>query len=164
MTTKFEYYLGKGYRYCRNELPCFTIFVYLAILVAFLFALRIEYKDLFCPYGGKCKYGNGNSYKEGKVHRDDSCKEILQKIRISSRYDESSVYWRRSIVFASITVFAVLIIALRRLPTGWEALMGFIIIYLLTYLSLSYYQENLSKPAAKQVDRATKILQDRYCK
>ena len=160
--------LTDWYNYCINNVPLFTIFIYLAILTAFLFSYYIEYKDLFCQFGnpfakGDCKSGNGAVYIKGKVKPDDSCEEILQKIRISSRYDEESVYWRRSIVFTSIAVFAVLIITQKRLPTGYEALAGFFVIYMLTFLFLNYYQRALSKPATKQVERATKILHQRYC-
>ncbi len=141
------------------DLPWFTIFIYASGIIALFVALYLEYKDLFCPHGGKAQYGKGAAYEKGKIKDGDKYHTILQKIRISSRYDESSVYWRRSIVFTVLLLFTVLIMALQRLPSAYEVLVSFIIIYLFTYLMLSYYQNNVSIYATKQVDQGTKILE-----
>ena len=53
-----------------------------------------------------------------------------------------------------------LLFILRRLPTGTEILISFIIIYLFIYLFLVYYQEVVSKPATKQVNEATDMLSE----
>ncbi len=144
------------------ELPWFTIFVYVSVLIAFLAALYLEYKDLFCPHGEVARYGIGAAYNRGKIKKGDDYDTILQKIRMSSRYDEASVYWRRSIIFTVLLLFTLLIIALQRLPTAYEVLVSFIIIYLFIYLSLTYYQNIVSEPAAHQVNYATKILEKHY--
>jgi hypothetical protein len=150
--------------WCRyfSDLPWFTVFIYVSVFVAFLAAFYLEYKDLFCPNGQMSRIGNGAAYNKGKVYKDDSVETILQKIRISSRYDESSVYWRRSIIFTVTVLFSVLLVALRRLPTAYEVLTGFVIIYMFTYLFLNYYQDVISVPASKQVTEATKILEKMY--
>ena len=140
------------------ELPWFTIFIYSAAIIAFLAALYLEYKDLFCPYGGRGKYGKGAAYEKGKISEKDSYERILQKIRISCRYDEASVYWRRTIIFTVPLLFTVLILTQQRLPTAYEVMVSFFVIYLFTYLMLVYYQNNVSTYATKQVDEATKVL------
>jgi len=144
------------------DLPWFTIFIYTVAIVAFLAALYLEYKDLFCPHGGVGKYGNGAAYGKGKIHKNDDYKTILQKIRISGRYDEASIYWRRSIIFTVILLFSVLILTLMRLPTAYEVIVSFIVIYLFTYLMLVYYQNTVSIYATNQIDVATRILEKRY--
>lgn len=143
------------------ELPWFTIFIYTSAIVAFLVALYLEHKDLFCPDGNKCYNGNGAAYIKGKVNDNDSYKKILQKIRISSRYDEASVYWRRSIVFTVLLLFVLLVLIKQDLPTAYEVLISFIVIYLFIFLMLTYYQNTVSIYATKQVDEGTKIL-ERY--
>lgn len=148
----------QGYYDYLCEWPWFTIFAYTGAIVAFLAAFYLEYKDLFCPYGGIAKVGKGNAYNKGKVHEDDDCDDILQKIRISSRYDEASVYWRRTIIFTVLLLFAVLILTQQRLPTAYEIVVGFTVIYMFTYLFLTYYQTVVSIPATSQVTTATKIL------
>ena len=144
------------------ELPWFTIFIYVSAIVAFLSALYLEYKDLFCPHGGRARYGQGASYEKGRIDSDDTYETILQKIRISSRYDEASIYWRRSIIFTVILLFPLLILLLYRLPTAYEVLVSFIVIYLFTYMMLVYYQTNVSVYATSQVDKGTRKLEKYY--
>lgn len=142
-----------------EDWPWFTIFIYSSAIIAFLAAWYLEYKDLYYPHGGRPRYGNGGAYEKGKVKCNDNYKTILQKIRISSRYDEASVYWRRSIIFSVLLLFVLLPMVLLRLPTAYEVLVSFVIIYLFTYLMLVYYQNNVSSYATKQVDKATAILE-----
>ena len=136
----------------------------MSVFIVFLLALHLEYKDLFCPEGGIAKIGKANAYNRGKVKIGDDCDKILRKIRISSRYDEASVYWRRSIIFTVLLLFTVLILTLQRLPTAYEVLVSFIIIYLFIYLFQTYYQQVVSIPATQQVTDATKILKKKCIK
>jgi hypothetical protein len=136
----------------------FYIFICVVFLVAFVIVFIVEYNDLFCYETDNCGIGNGAAYSEGKVSSKDSYDIILQKIRISSRYDQSSVYWRKSLLFSIIVLFSVLIITQKRLPNAYEMLAGFIIIYMLIFLFLNYYQMVVSKPATKQIVKATKLL------
>lgn len=144
---------------CLESIDWFTIIIYLCTLVALYSALILEYKDLFCPLENQLPdYGNGASYSEGKAKLNDDYYTLLAKIRISSRYDESSVYWRRCIIFSVLLSFTLLFCIMKRFPTGYEVLASFTIIYLFTYLFLVYYQEIVSKPATKQVNDATTLL------
>lgn len=161
----FNQQINTCYEYCNYGIDCvwnidwFTIIVYLGSFIALYFAYILEYKDLYCPYDNqKCKVGNGAAYEKGKVNKNDNYETILQKIRISSRYDEASVYWRRCIIFTVLLLYPLLVLVLRRLPNGYEVLVSFTIIYLFTYLFLVYYQESVSKPATKQVTEATKKI------
>lgn len=139
----------------------FTIFIYVSVIIAFLAAFYLEYKDLFCPHDNRAEYGKGAAYAAGKVDKHDNSHTILQKIRISSRYDEGSVYWRRTIIFTVIVLFSVLILSLQKLPNAYEIIVSFIVIYLLTFLFLNYYQNTVSKYATRQITEATKILAKR---
>ena len=144
-----------------EEIDCFPILVYGGALVALYAAITLEYKDLYCPCENqKCKVGNGAAFAEGKIQKGDDLHTLLGKIRISSRYDEASVYWRRCIVFSVILSFLLLLIVFQRFPSAYELLASFILIYLLSFLFLTFYQENVSKPATSQVNEATfEILQ-----
>jgi len=137
----------------------FTVIIYLSALIALYAAIVLEYKDLFCPLENQLPdYGNGASYSEGKPNLNDDYYTLLAKIRISSRYDEASVYWRRCIIFSVLLSFTLLFCVLRRLPNGYELLASFTVIYLFTYLFLVYYQEIISKAATKQINEATNLL------
>jgi hypothetical protein len=137
----------------------FWILIYSAALIALYVALMLEYKDLYCPKDGQTpKVGNGAAYAEGKAGKEDDYYTLLAKIRISSRYDEASVYWRRSIVFSVLLTFTLLPLILRRFPDAYEVLTSFIVIYLFIFLFLVYYQEVVSKPATNQVNEATSLI------
>ena len=155
-------FLDTCYDYVEN-INWFTVIAYLAAFIALYAAIILEQKDLFCPYEGQsCQVGNGASYIEGKPNNHDNFHTLLAKIRISSRYDEASVYWRRSIIFSVLLSFTLLLCVLRRLPNGYELLASFVIIYLFIFLFLVYYQEVVSKPATKQVNDATNIIKSNY--
>ena len=137
----------------------FTIIVYISAFIALYAAFILEYKDLFHPKENQvADWGNGAAYSEGNPSKHDDYHTLLAKIRISSRYDEASVYWRRCIIFSVLLSFTLLLVVLKRLPSGYEVLASFVIIYLFIFLFLVYYQEVVSKPATKQVNLATEML------
>ena len=137
----------------------FTIIVYISAFIALYAAFILEYKDLFCPKENQTPgWGNGAAYADGKPDKFDDYHSLLAKIRISSRYDEASVYWRRCIIFSVLLGFSLLLVVLKRFPSGYEFLASFVIIYLFIFLFLVYYQEIVSKPATKQVNLATDML------
>jgi hypothetical protein len=145
--------------FCNEYINWFDVFIYFTAFIALYFALLLEYYDIYCPNEGQiCKLGNGAAYAEGKPNKDDDVDTLLAKIRISSRYDEASVYWRRTIIFSILLMFTLLLLVLRRLPNGTELLISFITIYLFTFLFLVYYQEVVSKQATQQVNEATELL------
>ena len=147
-----------GYR-CINYVDWFDVLAYIIILTALYFALYLEYYDLFCPHDGQvCRVGQGAAYEAGNPNDDDDVDTLLTKIRISSRYDEASVYWRRTIVFSVLLTFTLLVLLFQRLPKAVELIICFVTIYLFTFLFQVYYQEVVSKPATQQVNKATEML------
>ena len=137
----------------------FPFLIYSGAIVALYAAYKLEYRDLYHPKDNQePKNGQGAAYAEGNPKSRDDFHTLLAKIRISSRYDESSVYWRRSIIFSVLLSFSLLLIIFRRFPTAYELLASFILIYFFIYLFLIFYQETISKHATKQVNRATEAL------
>lgn len=154
-------FLGSCSSFCNQYINWFDVLMYIVAFTALYFAIYLEYYDLYCPHDGQtCRVGNGASYAAGKPNKSDDVDTLLAKIRISSRYDEASVYWRRVIIFSVLLMFTLLTLVLRRLPNGTELLISFITIYLFTFLFLVYYQEVVSKPATQQVNEATALLSD----
>lgn len=161
------------YEYCQNiwdgtidymyTIDWSTILFYLAMFIALYFAFTLEYKDLYCPEDGQtCKLGNCNAFIQGKPKPNDDISTLLEKIRISARYDECSVYWRRSLIFSILLTLILLILVLQRLPIAYELLTSFAIIYLFTYMFLVFYQENISKPAVQQVVDGTHLISKEF--
>jgi len=152
-------FLGTCKNFCNDYINWFDVFAYFSAFLALYFAIYLEYYDLYCPNNGQaCQVGNGAAYAQGKPHINDDVDTLLAKIRISSRYDEASVYWRRVIIFSVLLSFTLLLLIGRCLPNGTEVLISFVTIYLFTFLFLVYYQEVVSKPATKQVNDATSLL------
>ncbi len=142
-----------------EDVDWFSIVAYGAALTALYAACMLEYKDLYCPCEKQeCRLGNGAAFAEGKAKKEDDFHTLLGKIRISGRYDEASVYWRRCIIFSVLLSFSLLLIVFQRFPTGYELLASFILIYLFTFLFLVFYQETVSKPATAQINEATNLL------
>ena len=153
-----------NFLYQVNYTQWFTVFIYFGLIITLLAALSHEHEDLFNrgvstkPIN---KYNNGASYYTGKVDHNDDLDTIFRKIRISCRHDVASVYWRRSIAFAIIVSFILLILVLQRFPTGLEWIIAVLILYLSLYFLLNWYQHVVSKPACEQVNDATRILECR---
>lgn len=141
----------------------FTLIIYIGAIVALYFAFILEYKDLYCPKEGQiAAEGNGAAYSEGKPFFEDDKTTLLKKIRISSRYDEASVYWRRTIIFSLLLSFVLLVLVLKRFPDGYEVITSFTVIYLFTFLFLVFYQETVSKKATNQVSECINLLERKF--
>ena len=133
-----------------------NIIVYLIILVAFVSAYILEHKDLY-----KENRNLGAVYEKGIPTETDTLSELLSKIRITSRYDVSSVYWRRCIIVSTIITFILIIISYRRLPSALELIYYFVLIYLVLYMFLNYYRDNLSIPSSEHIRTSTTYIQNK---
>lgn len=162
----YEDTIKKVYDYC-IELDWFTALIYTGLIITIFFAWKMETSDLYGkgdPGKKVHKTGCGASYYKGRIKDTDDWSTILRKIRISARHDVSSVYWRRSIIFASIVSFVLLTCVLQRFPYGLELVVSVLILYLAIYFFLVYYQDTVSKHAVKQVEDATKYLEKYFQK
>jgi hypothetical protein len=157
-TDFLEYYIDYFY-----NINWFNILIYIIALIALYAAYILEYKDLFCPYEKQePKIGNGSAYCQGKPKNSDGLTDTLRKIRISSRYDEASVYWRRCIIYSVVLTFTICILVLQRLPNAYESITTFILLYLSLFLFLNYYQQIVSRPATEQVNELVNKLERYY--
>ena len=130
-----------------------TIGTYIGLLLAFLWAVKSERQDLYCPSPNcdACYKGNGAAYAQGIPTDQDTKEELLEKLKISCRYDINSVTWRRCLIFAILTGFIVALF-LKGVPSGAHLLLAVFTIYLISYLMCEFYKYELSKPALRHVD------------
>lgn len=122
--------------------------LYIGIIVAVCFAIWAEWKDI----------KNQVAISEGHPHHADSHRDLKHKIRETARYDLNSIYWRRSLIVASISAFLVSSIALKKIPDGITLASGFLVTYILIYLMCTCFQKWLAVPAVAQVDELTSRL------
>lgn len=155
------------YQWMKNKckmMDWMNITIYLILFITLISAIYLEYIDIYCQgesRGNVCKKGEGASYYKGKPKNNDDIDTLLMKMRISSRYDICSVYWRRSIIFSIILSFVGLWLLLKRIPTGAELLVFTLITYLLTYFMFHYYQHSISYPAFTQFENIIKLLKEK---
>lgn len=133
-----------------------SVLLYITLIFFWCFAIYMERRDSRCsnPTDGKshCSYGHGVAYAAGKPHSGDSLSTLLDKIRLTSRYETNSIIWRRAFIIAVISAFLVLYIYKKRLPSGIQLTVAFLVIYIVTYLALTCFQKLITEPALGQMD------------
>jgi len=140
-----------------------TVVLYGAFLFCIFFGAFLEYRDVNCPniFSTNCGYGMGAAYVEAKPctdnknnnkNKDDSLNVLLDKIKITAKYDINSVYWRRILIAASIVSFLILYMFSGRCPTGIEWVTAFLVTYISFYVMIVTFQYWVAKPALEQLD------------
>lgn len=137
-----------------------TVLIYGIFIITAIYAFKMEFTDLRCPSVGSkfCAPGRGVAYFQGRPTNNDSVPVLLDKISLSSSYESNSVKWRRCLIISLVITFVLFLLVFSRLPTGQELLIFLLIIYMSLYFMLSYYQNQVSKPAVKQIDVAVKLI------
>jgi hypothetical protein len=131
-----------------------SIFIYVVIIMFLLIAIWAESRDVVCPEfkSKKCGPGRGGAYAAGRPEKGDSLKILLQKIRLTARYEVNSIIWRRAFVVAVISSFLVLYVTRKKLPSGFQLATAFLISYIVLYLTLTTFQKVVTRPALDQLD------------
>lgn len=128
--------------------------MYIIIIIAFWFALKVERSDTHCQDAKQtiCGEGFGRAYSLGIPEDDDDIQTLKDKIKITARYDVNSVHWRKTFIAAVISAFIVLYVLYGKLPSGVKFGTTLIIIYIIFYVSLLMFQKNIGHPALRQLD------------
>jgi hypothetical protein len=139
------------------------------IVFIVLLAYKAEKLDLFCPKDVKkhcnlCGDGKGKYYVDGKANKDDTVPQLLNKIKISAEFDINTVKWRRCMLIAFIIVVFITCILIplytKLSKTTLFALMMFIV-FIVLYLSFSYYQYHYNRYPVHNIKEALHILKDK---
>lgn len=140
-----------------------TLIIYIGLSILLYIAIKYEYLDIYCPNRSSpvCGRGMGSMYVKGKPNSLDDIITLLEKIKISSRYEKNSVKWRRSFILSLISTILIFLILFHRLPDGKETLITLAILYFLFYISLDFFQHYVTKYAIKQIDLAISLLKDK---
>jgi hypothetical protein len=131
-----------------------TIILYIIIIIALWFALKVEYSDTQCQDSGKtiCGEGFGRAYSLAMPEEGDSMQTLKNKARTTARYDVNSVHWRKTFIAATISAFIILYVLYGKLPDGVKLATTLMIIYIIFYLMLVTFQRNVAGPALRQLD------------
>lgn len=126
-----------------------SVAIYIGILVLVVFAVWAEWKDL--------KSKAATSYAE--PNRGDSFSEIIQKIKMTSKYESNSIFWRRAIIAAIVSSFLILYITNKKIPDGITMATAFLITYIIIYIMITVFQKLISSRAVNQIEELTRILE-----
>lgn len=131
-----------------------SVVVYSIFIYFLWFALTKESNDINCrdSKGKICGKDMGRAYVHGKLDESDDINTLLKKLKMTSRYEINSILWRRCFIVAIISSIILIFVLKNRMPTGIELTAGFLIIYIVMYMTLTYFQQKISKPALKQLD------------
>jgi len=138
------------------------IVVYVIFALVCLYVIRAEKIDLQCKDsdGTECGPLTGRAYAYGAPLDGDSKEELLNKVRITARYDVNSIHWRRCFVVATISSLLIGFIQQNRIPDYRTFLINFLIVYILTYLAYVLFQQMVTYKALAQMDRIIEALQE----
>jgi hypothetical protein len=144
------------------KVDAFTILVYVILIVVIIYSIRAENIDIMCQdkAGEICDALTGRAYAHGKPEPGDTKDILLGKVKITARYEMNSIHWRRAFITAALSAFIILYIMKNRLPNGVELAIGFIVIYIITYLVLTLFQKWVAEPALQQMAEIITALKE----
>lgn len=136
------------------KLDAMTILIYTVVIIAILFAVFCEVKDIKCSNfdNKQCGVGMGRAYAQGKPEHGDSKRTLLEKASITARYEVNSIFWRRSFIAAVVSAFLVLFVMKSKCPNGIQFASAVLIIYIIFYLTFTMFQKWITDPALNQMN------------
>lgn len=136
-----------------------TIVIYIVLLAILWFAFKSEWADISCASpGGECGPGKGRAYYFAHPRDDDTREELLSKLVKTSKYDLTSVHWRRAMIVSIFGAFISRYITEQKFPSAKNVALTSIVIFLISYALQMQYQSSVVIPATRQVeDIATRL-------
>lgn len=137
-----------------------SIIIYTLFIFWLGFAIYAEKKDIECQdtRGKVCGPGLGRAYASAKPEKGDSKETLLNKAKATAKYELNSITWRKSFIIAFIVAFLILFITTNELPDAVKLAVAFLASYFVIYLSLTSFQNLITRPALKQLDEIIQQL------
>lgn len=130
-------------------------------------AYKAERLDLYCPAEikkyckDKCGDNKGKYYEKGQPKNSDNINELLNKIKISTNCEASTVKWRRSLLLAMIISLLISLIILQRFPSGKEMFLMVFITFIIIYFSFSYYEYHYNKYPMININKSVNYIRNK---
>lgn len=147
-----------------KKIDWLTVFIYIVLIIVVIYAIHAEIKDVTCQdtKGEICGPLTGRAYSHGKPQPGDSFDILLDKVKITSRYEMNSIHWRRAFIASVIASFIILYILNNKLPNGINLITVFLVIYIVFYLTLTLFQRWVTEPALEQMNEVIYALDELY--
>jgi len=129
-----------------------TILIYVIIIIAIIWAVLVERADL---------KGNGKgmvSIQQGRPSKHDTRRQLIDKIKLTARYEYNTIFWRRCLIAAAVSSFMVFYTINGKIPNGAQFGLAFLITYIILFLTHTLFKQSITRQAVDQIDRlANKI-------
>lgn len=127
-------------------------------------AYTAERLDLYCPAEIKkycknlCGDNKGKYYEKGQPKNTDNVNELLNKIKISTKCETTTVKWRRTLLLAVVITFLISLLILQRLPSGKEMFLMVFLTFMVIYFSFIYYEYHYNKYPMINIDKSVNYI------
>jgi hypothetical protein len=109
-------------------------------------AVQREQLDMTCPEGpdtkdrSVCRDGNGKLWARYRHQPGESPRASLAKMRVLNRNWGKPIIWRRCFALAFSASILLCLVTQQRLPTGFELIGSMVVLFLVWYVSHSFFQ------------------------
>ncbi len=137
------------------------VYLFLILLISALFVK--ERLSLGCSHSffEQCENQNGVAVVGTKSNQSDTTEEILQKVSLAGDYTSRFVTWRRNAITSFVVILGLWGLVLRRMPSGWEAITGMLIVFLIITSIDGFYKFHLYDVVAKNINSSVSLLRKR---
>lgn len=139
---------------------------YILILVALVFVVKAELKDIHCPNPNCPKsecadYGNGMAYYGSTPSSSDTASKLLDKIQIAAKCDERTVKWRRCFIMSFLISVAIWLLVFGYIPSVFSFLLVLFIGMAVWHFSFGYYAFHHYQAAADNINGSVDLLRQK---
>lgn len=126
--------------------------------------VKRELLDMNCPDGpdtkdmSVCKDGNGKLWAKHRFTLNDTVKTSLAKISALNHSYNKAIIWRRYLILSFVATILLFLVALQRLPTGFELLGSMLIIFIVFYVAHNYYRYHHDRFIEESITRHLRHL------
>lgn len=130
-------------------------------------AIKYELMDMNCPDGPNtvdktsCKDGNGKLWANYRTSPGDSVSKSLDKISELNKNYGKNIIWRKCVVMGIFASMLIFLITQRRPPNGFELLGSSVVIFIICYMTTSYYRQHHDRFIEDALDDNIKYIRSK---
>lgn len=142
------------------------MWVYIVMTLFLIYVIVKERQSLgcpTCPNGQDCDNQRGKATIGTRPDETDTTQEIYDKINKAATFTDRHVLWRIGYIIGFLATFIIIFILYQTIPTELELLVTTLIVWVLIYFTLNFYNFHLIKHIEKNIRDSAAILQSRGC-
>lgn len=142
--------------------------IYLVIGIILVFAAMLpEYKDMICPDGfyqediSQCGDGKGKWYQGSELKGNETISQSLKNIKKGADSITDHIIWRFPFIISFFVVGSIYLVALRRIPSGYEFAIALMICFLFTFFSSTFYNAHYYRFPQKNIKENIEYIENK---